>query len=1453
MTVTVTYSTGNTPGSGQVKLTANGVYSTSASAAYTVPILSFGVAVDPLSPSTAQRESGQSYSDVFNVRNTGSTNTTFTVSCSATGLTCNYPTTQVPVNAASTVAVTVPYTAGSVGTGGLTLTAVGTNTVTGATYSGTGAYTVPIVRHAVAVTPDGVFAPTRLTTGGPYIDSVLVQNTGTVADTYSLTCTQTGAVNGCGILGATSLSLAPNASAWIKATYSVSATAVDSGVLTVRAASNYAADVGSYKVVAAASTPQPPAVSAADGMPGATVERPLCLTIALGAAAAAECGDLRVVHALPATRTMNKSRVPMLLYNSQFAHPYPVIAANVTLPATALTPDRVTASLKVNGVPPGAGITQGEWSGNEWGPGRTRRIALTFDGLGYATGLHPYTVEVINWYGTNAQTTTFTGVVAIVNRSASPMGAGWWLAGLEQLVKVTPDTVVWVGGDGSVREYIARISDTVWGAPNVDYPDSLRRDPNTGLIVRYGRDSVWVTFDAAGHHVRTRNRQNHVTTFGYVSDRLTSIDLPVPAGGTPRSYQFQYLGGKLQSVVAPGPTATTSRTVMVTINPLGQLTTIQDPDSTVVAFGYDPIVTHLLRTRTNRLGTVTGFAFDSGMKVRQDSLDMSAVGKPPIVKRYRMLESLGLPNSGPQSSVDTAAVYTRIDGARPDSDVYDTTAVWVDRLGAVRKTADAAKNITLISRRDPNWPALVTSVVYPNGFTVDATYDTRGRLSTSVERNPLGDGRDATTTYVWDAKWDALTSITRPEQDGITFGVDPVNGNRKWQRDGRGSATQVDYGYNAANQVETITLPPVGGTTAATETLGYDNLGNLNLVTSPLGRQVQIANDLAGRTAKRRTQINGAATLWQTDTLVYDSKDRVVREEVTGDSMNQAPKQTTIVRTGYTLEGQVERLIRSVTPDPALLGDMTTVFAYDPAGRKVAEFAPDHLPSPGAERVDSFFYDPAGNLIQSKNRLQQSVWRHYDALNRVDTVRTETVQYAYRFDGIPKKLASGPDSAISVCRENFTGSSKPELCKTYPRLPNDGARGYKIAADTAVFAYDAMGRMTRADNRAARVHRQYFRGGALQRDSLYIATWAQPGLDGDFTAHRYGLEFSYDRNGRRRTLTHPLQFGHLLGDPSGTTTSVESFTYNAGDGGLDTVTSPTGVTWTIQRNVRGELATVSTVLGGTTVQRKLAYDNDGNFVGDTIMKGSVAERQATMGYDARGLMTSLVNATGAQDRLYLWHSGLGHLVADTLTAVGLNPFGDRITYQAFETYRLDPLGNRLYVNTASQIMLPGNPQVFPQGRTEQNFTYQRLTGRHIQAAIPSGTQKDTTYYDVAGNIVFTTQTPSVQDDRASYYASDGRLAASDWRRTLNSPPTSNQDGRYVFEEYRYDALGRRVLVHADRGCKAVLPPYDTECKLSWIRRTVWDGANELWEVQMPFNVPVAGDTTYLENDTLPVI
>ncbi|MGD2152747.1 MAG: hypothetical protein PVG79_05725 [Gemmatimonadales bacterium] len=63
-----------------------------------------------------------------------------------------------------------------------------------------------------------------------------------------------------------------------------------------------------------------PVVTVFDVNPGTSVSRGLCLTIALGDAAS-ECGDLRIVHPLPATRTMNRARAPVLLYNRQHAVP----------------------------------------------------------------------------------------------------------------------------------------------------------------------------------------------------------------------------------------------------------------------------------------------------------------------------------------------------------------------------------------------------------------------------------------------------------------------------------------------------------------------------------------------------------------------------------------------------------------------------------------------------------------------------------------------------------------------------------------------------------------------------------------------------------------------------------------------------------------------------------------------------------------------------------------------------------------------------------------------------------------------------------------------------------------------------------------------------------------------------------------------------------------------------
>ena len=62
---------------------------------------------------------------------------------------------------------------------------------------------------------------------------------------------------------------------------------------------------------------------------------------------------------------------------------------------------------------------------------------------------------------------------------------------------------------------------------------------------------------------------------------------------------------------------------------------------------------------------------------------------------------------------------------------------------------------------------------------------------------------------------------------------------------------------------------------------------------------------------------------------------------------------------------------------------------------------------------------------------------------------------------------------------------------------------------------------------AGAVH-SYFANGLLKTDSTWIRTLAGGGGAADLasTPHHYGLSFTYDLDGRRTTLRHPLQLVH---------------------------------------------------------------------------------------------------------------------------------------------------------------------------------------------------------------------------------------------------------------------------------------------------------------------------------------
>jgi hypothetical protein len=262
-----------------------------------------------------------------------------------------------------------------------------------------------ITRVAAAppvVTPRGdTVLAFRSTTG--LSQRFLVKNVDTLSHSYNLVPACGGAASGCAVNPPT-VALGPGTSQALAVTYQTGTS--DTGMVQLTATqADYPSVWGAGWVPVRTVAPPAPVVSLTAN-PGTDVERALCVAIAAGSSAAIECGDLRIVHPLPAIRTLNTTRQPVLLYNSATARPYPLFVAHVTVPPGAL-PDSVRAILRVGGVE----RASGRWAGMDWGAGgSTRQIALGYDASSVATGVYAYTLEVAAPSGTWHTTTALSPV-----------------------------------------------------------------------------------------------------------------------------------------------------------------------------------------------------------------------------------------------------------------------------------------------------------------------------------------------------------------------------------------------------------------------------------------------------------------------------------------------------------------------------------------------------------------------------------------------------------------------------------------------------------------------------------------------------------------------------------------------------------------------------------------------------------------------------------------------------------------------------------------------------------------------------------------------------------------------------------------------------------------------------------------------------------------------------------
>lgn len=1186
------------------------------------------------------------------------------------------------------------------------------------------------------------------------------------------------------------------------------------------------------------------------GLPG-VIARDHCLTISAGADAAYECGDLRIVHPLPATRTKGLPHVPVLLYNSSTAHPFALVAANYTMPSTPPLPDSVVATVLMGGVSQG----RAKWLGTDWTLGATRRIEVGFDAITKRTGYYTDTLQIVRYTGTSPSPATIVpGELMIVNRSgrtadSAYFGRGWWIAGLEQLYNLADGTKLWVGGDGSVRHFMKVVGvSNVWTATLVDGVDGLNFDgTNYTRVLPHG---LKVRFDGSGKHTATINRLGDSTLFRYDgSGRLSAIKL---YPDTTRQYVFQYdANGKLAVVLAP-TVGGTARNDSVTIAS-GLLNRIKGPDTTFVSFGYLAGDTNMLSTRTDRVGTVATYAYGVAKRLRSFTVD-PGFSQAVVTLNFSPFEtaSLTLAGSTRTHAVIADSAFTLLDGAR-----RDTTLFWPNRIGDPNRVRNAMGFMTIV-RRDTNFPGLAAWSHDPIGRVHTATYDTHGNPLTVVDSSTYDAVRSkyAVTTYTWDQLWDLPKRVRLPEGDGELRSYSSVTGNVLWEQpdsDSTVTTRRTTFTYFTAGAAKNLLASVNPPLSVNTDSLAYDALGNVNASWSELRFKSRSVVDDIGRVTSTVAPINATDSL--ASTTAFNLIDEDTATQTFGTTTGSAWADTLVVTKSFDGEGRLLDATRRALPDRASIGTLVTSYRYDNIGRKIKEIAP----FAGTDTLfDAWVYDAAGHDTAHTTRRGFTLRTSYDDLGRV----YQRIVPAVISDSIAVQYF--PDSTGVIVDGWWQ----------FPRYHVFGSKHLLIPQNVSTFAYDAVGAILGAANYDALITRTYYANGQLATDESAVRTWLDVGIGGEFSSHVYRDSIAYDLDGRRKLLRVS---SNIAPTAYGSTTPLTDITYgyDAITGQLATVHDMMGSDFKLFYTAAGQVDSVG-YPGG--IGEKFHYDGQ-HRLSSRLEKGPTAFwpsgllHQDSTFYDQRDQLTRAFTFADSTTNQY---SLLGQL---TQTRFGTS-LDDSLYYGDWTN---DAMGNRL---TYSYRSTPADEEHPPQTFL-RSYRYQASTGRLWKDSTANSpydyyeqygfgtTSMDSNAYQRSGNQWVHETIPRHdylnnigwgRNISISYYSADDKLRAFDQRRCVAKvgvdPPckpsaelTPSTAG--AFEDYRYDAFGRRILVRSRLDTVSSPAPNKTGCTNpsglchSAIERYVWDGDQILMEIRMPGGDSISQSD--LERDTTTIV
>ena len=1115
--------------------------------------------------------------------------------------------------------------------------------------------------------------------------------------------------------------------------------------------------------------------------PGTLRDPGYCLEVAIRRGAAISCGDFRYVHALPSVRTYAKTRAPVLVYQSQTAHPFLIVPALVTADSTKAPFDSVVVQLKNSS---GAVVDRVNLNGTPFAHQATQRVVLGYDNLTNGTSSATYSV-VASSYPTShvsVPNDSTVGSGEIQSAHYAHLGRGWTIAGIEQLTIYGSGAtagLLWTSGDGDVRFYNPTATQFVWQTTMLDQRDSITFNSTTGFYTRHLPHGAQVMFNAAGRDSCTIDRLGHVTKFAYTTATGTDIDhitLPVPVTSDTNRYRYKFYYNAstayLDSVSAPAPTGGIWKLV-VTHDGGGQLTQLTDPDGSADLLQYSPTLTTMVSSFRDKLGTWTTVSYDSALKVRTvvvDTADLSGGTPLRIAKTVIAQQSMGF-----HAALLPGVAHTTVVGPR-----NDTTRFWLDIYGGPTRTQDALGNVTLLYRTNGTYPGVVTRLRRANDQVLGATYDGRANLATETDSSTNLGGVFPTTTYHYTSAFDFVTLIDPPLHDSTSYTYD-ASGNRITEHNAADTASTIVIHYaNPCGLVSSVVLPGTPADSAVYDT----RVCNVVVRLSPRGFYSLVRLDSIGRDIGAVTPIDTVlsredTTHLKTDALANStSLDWAGRDTV---SSTAAPDgQTAVVHNQYDVEGQSLKTTRVST----LVGSLVTQTHYDAIGRAVKAIAVDG-------NADSTVYDAAGNPITVYTRRSDTLKTTFDLLNR-PTVRTTDAVNDTAFRG-------GIDTAF------------------YHGLPSFGPG--TLPGDTATFTYDAVSHIIEGDNTASHVSRVYFKNGLLQSETQGVGF---PGST-NFSTTVYALMYRYDLDGRRDTLFYPPS---LLAASNGPLLGYSRWVYDAASR-MDTVVDPLGNAYAYRYSARGDPDTLALPGSG---MRTRTYDNEGNLISEHITASGFTYRAMGAAFDARGKLL-LSTDSSTEERLSIRYSGLGAVILDSTSWHGYDELGSPVLVVNRESFASDEIGNRYAdTSTGGDWALIDTAGGWHHEPINELWHYQQSTGRLEGGGTPIKT--DTTRYDAAGNVVFSWQVPGSTGEltnRASFYDANNRVGLTDYRTLYIVGGLKNPYTRTI-STYLYNAFGRRVQTTSYQN-PCMFIQQTGMCNVVLTTRIVWDGDQEIAEAQ----------------------